>query len=84
MGMGMDTCFCTHHYTRSLSCPCDSCQNPAELFLAESPAKIAIPGTIYSGRIEPFQNWHQNGHGMDLNRILWNAVFFFFFFLLVW
>ena len=42
-------------------------QNPAELFLAESPAKIAIPGTIYSGRIEPFRNW-------DWNRIQWNAV----------
>ena len=26
--------------------------NPAESFLAESPAKIAIPGTIYSGGIE--------------------------------
>ena len=52
--------------------------NPAELFLAESPAKIAIPGTIYSSRIEPFQNWHWNGPGMDQNGILWNAVFFFF------
>ena len=47
---------------RYLSCPCDSCPesghfcgiqwNPAESFLAESPAKIAIPGTIYSGGIE--------------------------------
>ena len=35
-----------------------------ELFLAESPAKIAIPGTIYSGGIEPFWNWDQNGPGM--------------------
>ena len=35
--------------------------NPAELFLAESPAKIAIPGTIYSGGIEPFRNWDRNG-----------------------
>ena len=41
--------------------------NPAELFLAESPAKIAIPGTIYSSGIEPFQNW-------DRNRIWQNAV----------
>ena len=39
-----------------------------ELFLAESPAKIAILGTIYSGRIEPFWNWSWNG-------IWWNAVF---------
>ena len=30
---------------------------PAELFLAEPPAKITIPGTIYSGGIEPFWNW---------------------------
>ena len=48
-------------------------RNPAELFLAESPAKIAIPGTIYSGGIEPFRNWDQNGPGMDWNRIRWNA-----------
>ena len=40
---------------------CGIWQNPVELFLAESPAKIAIPGTIYSGRIEPFQNWDWNG-----------------------
>ena len=52
--------------------------NPAELFLAESPAKIAIPGTIYSGGIEPFRNWHQNGPGMDWNGIRRNAFFFFF------
>ena len=52
--------------------------NPVELFLAESPAKIAIPGTIYSSRIEPFRNWHRNGPGMDRNGIRWNAVFFFF------
>ena len=43
--------------------------NPAELFLAGSPAKIAIPGTIYSGRIEPFRNWDWNGPGMDRNGI---------------
>ena len=35
--------------------------NLVELFLAESPAKIAIPGTIYSGRIAPFWNWEQSG-----------------------
>jgi hypothetical protein len=29
---------------------------PAELFLAEGPAKFAIPGTTYSGGIEPFRN----------------------------
>ena len=51
--------------------------NLAELFLAESPAKIAILGTIYSGGIEPFWNWHQNGPGMDWNGIRQNAVFFF-------
>ena len=42
---------------RSLLCPCNSCgiwKNPVESNLAESPDKIAIPGTIYSGRIEPF------------------------------
>ena len=54
--------------------------NLVELFLAESPAKIAIPGTIYSGGIEPFWNWHWNGPGMDRNGIRQNAVFFFFFF----
>ena len=47
--------------------------NPVELFLAESPAKIAILGTIYSGGIEPFRNWDWNGPGMDRNRIQWNA-----------
>ena len=31
--------------------------NPVESFLAGSPAKIAIPGTSYSGGIEPFWNW---------------------------
>ena len=56
----------TDENPRSLSCPCDSCQNLVELFLAESPAKIAILGTIYSGRIEPFRNWDWNG-------IWWNA-----------
>ena len=30
--------------------------NPVESFLAGSPAKIAIPGTSYSGGIEPFWN----------------------------
>ena len=72
----------TTNQVRSLSCPCDSCWNPVipvELFLAESPAKIAIPGTIYSSRIEPFWNWHWNGPGMDQNGIWQNAVFFFFF-----
>ena len=49
-------------------------QNPVELFLAESPAKIAIPGTIYSGGIEPFCNWDRNGPRMDQNRIQQNAV----------
>ena len=29
---------------------------PAELYLAEGPAKFAIPGTTYSGGIEPFRN----------------------------
>ena len=68
---------------RYLSCPCDSCPesghfcgiwwNPVESFLAESPAKIAIPGTIYSGGIEPFWNCDRNGPGMDQNRIRWNA-----------
>ena len=53
---------------------CGIRRNPAELFLAESPAKIAIPGTIYSGRIEPFRNWDRNGSGMDQNGIWWNAV----------
>ena len=53
---------------RSLSCPCDSCWNlviPVEssgiwqkYFLAEPPAKITIPGTIYL-------NWDQNGPGME-------------------
>ena len=33
---------------------------PAELYLAEGPAKFAIPGTTYSGGIEPFRNWHRN------------------------
>ena len=47
--------------------------NLVEFFLAESPAKIAILGTIYSGRIEPFQNWDWNGPGMDQNRIQQNA-----------
>ena len=41
---------------RSLSCPCDSCQNPVEsggIILAGSPAKIAIP------ELRP--EWSQNG-----------------------
>ena len=29
---------------------------PAELYLAEGPAKFAIPGTTNSGGIEPFRN----------------------------
>ena len=29
---------------------------PAELYLAEGPAKFVIPGTTYSGGIEPFRN----------------------------
>ena len=33
---------------------------PEELYLAEGPAKFAIPGTTYSGGIEPFRNWHRN------------------------
>ena len=53
--------------------PCDSCRNPVKLFLAEPPAKITIPETIYSGRIEPFQNWDWNGPGMDQNGIWQNA-----------
>ena len=48
-------------------------QNPVESFLAESPAKIAILGTIYSSRIEPFRNWDWSGPGMDWNGIWWNA-----------
>ena len=68
----LEDCLCGAR--RSLSCPCDSCWNLVELFLAESPAKIAIPGTIYSSGIEPFQNWHWNGPGMDQNGIWWNAV----------
>ena len=47
--------------------------NPVESFLAESPAKIAIPGTIYSSRIEPFQNWDRNGPRMVQNGIRQNA-----------
>ena len=47
--------------------------NPVELFLAEPPAKITIPGTIYSGGIEPFRNWDQNGPGMNQNGIQRNA-----------
>ena len=31
-------------------------QIPEELYLAEGPAKIAIPGTTYSSGIEPFRN----------------------------
>ena len=58
---------------------CGILWNPVELFLAESPAKIAIPGTIYSSGIEPFWNWHRNGPGMDWNGIWRNAVLFFFF-----
>ena len=68
---------------RSLSCPCDSCQNPVIPvessriwwnYFWQSPAKIAIPGTIYSSGIEPFCNWDWNGPGMDWNRLQWNAV----------
>ena len=75
---------------RSLSCPCDSCRNPVESFLAGCPAKIAIPGTIYSSGIEPFQIWDQNGPGMDqesggiqLNRffiyLFYNYIFYLYF-----
>ena len=49
-------------------------RNPVESFLAGSPAKIAIPGTSYSGGIEPFRNWDQNGPGMDWNGIRQNAI----------
>ena len=52
---------------------CGIQRNPVELFLAEPPAKITIPGTIYSGRIEPFRDWDWNGPGMDQNRIQRNA-----------
>ena len=48
--------------------------NLVESFLAGSPAKIAIPGTSYSGGIEPFRNWDRNGPGMDRNRIWRNAI----------
>ena len=50
--------------------------NPADsgrIILAEPPAKITIPGTIYSSGIEPFQNWDRNGPGMDQNGIRQNA-----------
>ena len=62
----------TDENPRSLSCPCDSCQNLVELFLAESPAKIAILGTIYSGI----------GTGMVLEwtRMESGGMLFFFFF----
>ena len=70
-------------FGRSLLCPCYSCRNPVipvesggiqQNYFWQSPAKIAILGTIYSGGIEPFWNWDWNGPGMDRNGIQWNAV----------
>ena len=62
-------------------------RNPVESFLAGSPAKIAIPGTSYSGGIEPFRNWDWNGPemdqnesgGMQLNRFIYFTIIFFIF-----
>ena len=69
---------------------CGILWNPVESFLAGCPAKIAIPGTIYSSGIEPFQIWDQNGPGMDqesggiqLNRffiyLFYNYIFYLYF-----
>jgi hypothetical protein len=52
---------------------CGIQRNLVELFLAEPPAKITIPGTIYSSGMEPFRNWDWNGPRMDQNGIWQNA-----------
>ena len=59
---------------RSLSCPCDSCQNLVEsgrIIFGREPCQNCHSGDHL------FRNWHWNGPGMDWNGIRQNAVFFF-------